>query len=66
MNDIIRANKSLGQNFLKDPHYLNRIADAAQVGPGDQVLEIGPGLGHLTRSLRSGRKRFWPSRWMTG
>ena len=51
MNDIIRAKKSLGQNFLRDPHYLNRIADAAHVGPGDQVLEIGPGLGHLTTVL---------------
>ncbi len=51
MNMNIRAKKSLGQNFLKDPHYLNKIADAAQVGPGDQVLEIGPGLGHLTTVL---------------
>lgn len=50
-SDYIRAKKSLGQNFLKDPHYLKRIADAAQVGPDDQVLEIGPGLGHLTRLL---------------
>lgn len=47
----IRAKKSLGQNFLNDPHYLNKIADAARVGPGDQVLEIGPGLGHLTTVL---------------
>ena len=51
MINNIRAKKSLGQNFLKDPHYLGMIADAAQVGPGDQVLEIGPGLGHLTRVL---------------
>jgi 16S rRNA (adenine1518-N6/adenine1519-N6)-dimethyltransferase len=51
MNDIIRAKKSLGQNFLRDPHYLNKIADAAQVGRDDQVLEIGPGLGHLTTVL---------------
>jgi len=49
--NTIRAKKSLGQNFLKDPHYLRKIADAAQVGPLDQVLEIGPGLGHLTRVL---------------
>jgi 16S rRNA (adenine1518-N6/adenine1519-N6)-dimethyltransferase len=49
--NAIRAKKSLGQNFLKDPHYLRRIADAAQVGPEDHVLEIGPGLGHLTRVL---------------
>ncbi len=47
----IRAKKSLGQNFLKDPYYLKKIADAAQVSPGDQVIEIGPGLGHLTRVL---------------
>ncbi len=47
----IRPKKSLGQNFLRDPHYLDRIADAAQTGPEDQVLEIGPGLGHLTRVL---------------
>ena len=53
MNNI-RAKKSLGQNFLKDPHYLAKICDAARVGPDDQVLEIGPGLGHLTRVL-SGR-----------
>jgi 16S rRNA (adenine1518-N6/adenine1519-N6)-dimethyltransferase len=53
----IRAKKSLGQNFLKDPHYLNKIVDAAQVGPEDQVLEIGPGLGHLTRVLAARAKK---------
>jgi len=47
----IQPKKSLGQNFLKDPHYLGKIVEAAQIGPGDQVLEIGPGLGHLTRAL---------------
>jgi 16S rRNA (adenine1518-N6/adenine1519-N6)-dimethyltransferase len=47
----IRAKKSLGQNFLKDPHYLSKIVDAARIGPSDQVLEIGPGLGHMTRIL---------------
>lgn len=47
----IYPKKSLGQNFLKDPHYLGKIVEAAQIGPEDQVLEIGPGLGHLTRSL---------------
>jgi 16S rRNA (adenine1518-N6/adenine1519-N6)-dimethyltransferase len=57
MSDNIRAKKSLGQNFLKDPHYLDRIVEAAQVGRADNVLEIGPGLGHLTRTLseRAGR-----------
>jgi 16S rRNA (adenine1518-N6/adenine1519-N6)-dimethyltransferase len=47
----IRAKKSLGQNFLTDPHYLDRIAAAAMIAPDDQVLEIGPGLGHLTAEL---------------
>jgi len=55
--NYIRAKKSLGQNFLHDPHYLNKIADAAKIGPEDQVLEIGPGLGHLTHVLsQRGRK----------
>jgi 16S rRNA (adenine1518-N6/adenine1519-N6)-dimethyltransferase len=47
----IRPKKSLGQNFLKDPHYLSKIADAAGIRSEDKVLEIGPGLGHLTREL---------------
>ncbi len=47
----IRAKKSLGQNFLKDPHYLEKIAEAARIAPSDQVLEIGPGRGDLTRLL---------------
>ncbi len=57
MIENIRAIKSLGQNFLRDPHYLNRIADAAQIGPEDQVLEIGPGLGHLTAVLAQRAKK---------
>ncbi len=57
MNSYIRAKKSLGQNFLRDPHYLTKIADAAQVGPEDRVLEIGPGLGHLTRVLAARAKK---------
>jgi 16S rRNA (adenine1518-N6/adenine1519-N6)-dimethyltransferase len=51
MTDFIRAKKSLGQNFLKDPHYLRKIVDAALIGPEDHVVEIGPGLGDLTRLL---------------
>ena len=47
----IPAKKSLGQNFLKDPFYLKKIVTAARIGPEDQVLEIGPGLGHLTKEL---------------
>lgn len=47
----IRPKKSLGQNFLIDPVHLARIAAAADLGPTDTVLEIGPGLGALTELL---------------
>ena len=43
--------KKWGQHFLTDARLLESIADAAQVTPEDTVLEIGPGLGHLTRVL---------------
>lgn len=47
----LRARKSLGQNFLIDDESLDRIIEAADLSPGDTVLEIGPGLGALTRRL---------------
>ena len=47
----LRADKSLGQNFLQDPFALEAIATAAQIQTTDTVLEIGPGLGSLTRYL---------------
>jgi 16S rRNA (adenine1518-N6/adenine1519-N6)-dimethyltransferase len=52
-----RAKKRLGQHFLTDPRILARIADAVEAGPGDTVLEIGPGPGGLTAALaeRAGR-----------
>jgi len=53
----IQPKKSLGQNFLTDQRTLERIVEAAELGPEDIVLEIGPGLGRLTRLLaeRAGR-----------
>ena len=47
----LRADKGLGQNFLQDPDILRLIVDAAEIQPSDTVLEIGPGLGSLTRYL---------------
>lgn len=47
----LRADKSLGQNFLQDERALEQIARAAEIQPADTVLEIGPGLGSLTRYL---------------
>jgi 16S rRNA (adenine1518-N6/adenine1519-N6)-dimethyltransferase len=42
---------SWGQNFLSDEGILERIADEALLRPGESCLELGPGLGHLTRFL---------------
>ncbi len=47
----VRARRRLGQNFLVDRSVAPRIADAAEIGSGDTVLEIGPGTGLLTRHL---------------
>lgn len=46
-----RAKKSLGQNFLVDPNQQRRIVAELEASPGDEVLEIGPGQGALTRHL---------------
>ena len=43
--------KSLGQNFLHDQNLARWIVDQAQITPEDYVVEIGPGLGALTRFL---------------
>ncbi len=45
------AKKSLGQHFLNSAHVLEQIISAAQIQQGEQVLEIGPGTGILTRAL---------------
>ena len=47
----LRPRKSLGQNFLTDEHTLAQIVANASVTRDDVVLEIGPGLGSLTRHL---------------
>lgn len=47
----LRANHARSQNFLADPEVLQAILDLAEVGAGDRVLEIGPGLGILTGGL---------------
>ncbi len=47
----LRADKALGQNFLQDESALIKIVNAAEILEDDCVLEIGPGLGSLTRYL---------------
>ncbi|MCB0928801.1 MAG: 16S rRNA (adenine(1518)-N(6)/adenine(1519)-N(6))-dimethyltransferase RsmA [Mycobacterium sp.] len=47
----LRPRKSWGQNFVHDANTVRRIVAAAGVGPGDTVIEVGPGLGSLTLAL---------------
>ena len=47
----IRPTKTLGQNFVIDGNTIRRIVAAANVDPGETVLEVGPGLGSLTLGI---------------
>ena len=47
----LRPSKSLGQNFVVDPNTILKIIRAANIEKGEQILEIGPGLGSLTSQL---------------
>jgi 16S rRNA (adenine1518-N6/adenine1519-N6)-dimethyltransferase len=47
----LRPRKALSQNFLTDAAALDSIVAAAELEPGDRVVEVGPGLGVLTRRL---------------
>lgn len=46
-----RTKKKFGQHFLNDQYVIDRIMHAADIGPADSVVEIGPGLGVLTEKL---------------
>jgi len=53
----LRPSKRLGQNFLVDGQALARVVAAAEITTDDEVLEIGPGLGGLTRLLAHEARR---------
>jgi 16S rRNA (adenine1518-N6/adenine1519-N6)-dimethyltransferase len=53
----LRPDKKLGQNFLVDPGALARVLEAAEIDAESSVLEIGPGLGSLTRLLARQARR---------
>jgi len=54
-----RPAKSLGQHFLIDPAVIDRMIVAAQIGPDDVILEIGPGLGALSERLAERAARLY-------
>lgn len=45
--------KSLGQNFLIDDNIVDKIVAGAGIGPEDKIIEVGPGIGTLTREMAS-------------
>ncbi|MFA5947106.1 MAG: 16S rRNA (adenine(1518)-N(6)/adenine(1519)-N(6))-dimethyltransferase RsmA [Patescibacteria group bacterium] len=48
---MVLAKKSYGQHFLKDQSVIDKIIAAAEIAPGDLVVEVGPGTGALTKGL---------------
>jgi 16S rRNA (adenine1518-N6/adenine1519-N6)-dimethyltransferase len=49
----LRPRTSLGQHFLVDPNTIDRVVQLAGVKPGEQILEVGTGLGTLTVALQA-------------
>ena len=54
---LIKADKSFGQNFLKNPMVVQGIVDKAEIRSSDVVFEIGPGTGNLTVELLKRAKK---------
>lgn len=54
----MKAKKSLGQNFLQDSIIINKIANSIDVTTDDLIIEIGPGQGALTASLKKKNSRL--------
>jgi 16S rRNA (adenine1518-N6/adenine1519-N6)-dimethyltransferase len=55
----LKPRKRLGQNFLVHQGVIDSIVRLLNVGPQDEIVEIGPGLGFLTRRLVEAAKRVW-------
>lgn len=53
----LHTKKSLGQNFLTDDNILRKIVEAASINPEVSVIEVGPGIGALTRHLAEAAKK---------
>ena len=53
----LRANKKLGQNFLINEDVINNIVEGAEISKEDVIIEIGPGIGSLTKALIANAKK---------
>ena len=58
----IRANKNLGQNFLINEEVVKNIVGCSNIEKEDLVIEIGPGLGTLTKYLKSRKSNMYRTR----
>ena len=54
----IKPLKRFGQNYLKDQNIINKIVKEISPLPGDRILEIGPGMGMLTKEIIRLNKNF--------
>jgi 16S rRNA (adenine1518-N6/adenine1519-N6)-dimethyltransferase len=55
----IRPRRALGQNFLVDENFLDALVRDAEVGPADDVVEIGAGIGNVTSKLAERARHVW-------
>ena len=55
----VHPKHGLGQNFLVDGNIVRKSLELGQVKPGDRVVEVGPGLGTLTRTLLEAGAEVW-------
>ena len=53
----LAPSRRLGQNFVVDPNVVRKVVRDAGVRPGEEVVEVGPGLGSLTLALREAGAR---------
>ena len=51
MQDNIKPNKKLGQNFLINEYVINTILEILDIKADDSILEVGPGKGALTKDI---------------
>ena len=58
MQDNIRPNKNLGQNFLINEYVINTILEILDIKKDDYILEVGPGKGALTKNIIKKTKNY--------